>query len=100
MSVISEPGKYLSIALFFSEISHILVCLGRWDFRWVLLEMQLGYGKSERGRYSAGALVLDFPLSIGFFSPSHRTAVLLPFETRIGNKAGTAYGITVCVWSV
>lgn len=61
MSVISELGKYLSIALFFSEISHFLVCLGRSEFRWVLLEMQLGYGKSEQGYYSAGALVLELP---------------------------------------
>lgn len=61
---------------------------------------ELGYGKSERGHYSAGALVLEFPHRWGIFSLSHRVAVLLTNQTRISGKAGTAYGVNVRICSV
>lgn len=62
--------------------------------------MQLGYGKSERGHYSAGALVLDFPHRWDFSFPSHGAAVLLTVQTRISSEAGEAHGINVCACSV
>lgn len=91
MSVISRLGECLAITFIFSGIPYFLVCVRYSGLRWVSLGMQLGYGKSERGHFSP----LVFLISGIFFS--HRAAVLLTVQTRIGSKSGVAYVVNLCL---